>query len=124
MPSWLFLVRKEGSTMVKVLVGKRPDIDEELAGFWAEFEGEEISSYAGKGTIYTLYRCTAYDFEAYRVHIVNEAEPDNPVYELHPYREDSYVKPYRDYEIASEYPFFLKDIEYLPIYNIDPGPRA
>jgi len=34
------------------------------------------------------------------------------------------VKPYRDYEIASEYPFFLKDIDYLPIYDIDPGPRA
>jgi hypothetical protein len=119
--------------VVKVLVGKRPEIGEELAGFWAEFEGEEISSYAGKGTIYTLYRCTAYDFEAYRVHIVNEADPDNPVYELHPYREDAerdpspenpYVKPYRDYEIASEHPFFLKDIDYLPIYNIDPGPRA
>src|SRR5215204_1176404 len=118
MPSRLFLVRKEGSSMLKVLVGKRPEIGEELA------EGEEISSYAGKGTIYTLYRCTAYDFEAYRVHIVNEADPENPVYELHPYREDSYVKPYRDYELASENPFFLKDIDYLPIYDIDPEPRA
>ena len=66
--------------MVKVLVGqKRGD---RFPGFWAEFEGEEISSNKDtrgeKLIIYTLYRCTTYQREAYRVLIADEGNPANP----------------------------------------------
>jgi hypothetical protein len=70
--------------VVKVLVGqKRGD---RFPGFWAEFEGEEISSNKDtrgeKHIIYTLYRCTTYQREAYRVLIADEGNPANPVYKL------------------------------------------
>lgn len=118
--------------MVKVLVGKRPELGEQLSGFWAEFAGEAISSYEDKGILYTLYRCSAYDFAAYRVHIADETDHKNPTYDLLPHPQDqrdpspdiSYVKPYHDYDVAFEYPLFLKHIDYLPRYNVDPGPRA
>ncbi len=64
-------------------------------GFWAEFEGEEISSNKDtrgeKHIIYTLYRCTTYQREAYRVLIADEGNPANPVYKLLPVAEDPHV---------------------------------
>jgi hypothetical protein len=67
--------------VVRVLVGQRKG--DRFPGFWAEFEGREISSYtdtrAEKHILYTLYRCTAYRWEAYRVHIADEGNPANPV---------------------------------------------
>jgi hypothetical protein len=69
--------------MVKVLVAQRAG--ESFPGFWAEFEGEKVSSYedtrGDKNIVYTLYRCTAYNYEAYRVHIADESNPNAPVYE-------------------------------------------
>ena len=56
--------------MVKVLVwNSRTDKE---GGFWAEFEGEQVSSYEEGEKVYTLYKCTAYDFEAYRVHVYDQ----------------------------------------------------
>lgn len=100
-----------------------------FSGYWAEFEGDEVSSYEAEGIVYTLYRCTAYNFEAYRVHISDEADPQAPVYELRPYDKDSriqsarhdYTEPYAAEQIAANYPLFLKDMDYLRTFPIDPS---
>lgn len=116
--------------MVKVLVGKR--MEDKFSGFWAEFEGEQISSYEDtrgeKNVVYTLYKCTAYNWEAYRVHISDESSPDSPVYELRPFSEDQnirglgpdYTEPYAREQLAFEFPLFLKNMEHLRTYYIDP----
>ena len=119
--------------MVKVLVGKKEG--PKYLGFWAEFEGEKVSSYEDtrneKSIVYTLYRCTAYDWECYRVHIADESNPANPVYELLPYTEDSqiqglgpdYTEPYVKEQVAGKYPLFLKDMDYFRERRVDPTPR-
>ena len=102
--------------MVKVLVGqKRGD---RFPGFWAEFEEEEISSNKDtrgeKHIIYTLYRCTTYQREAYRVLIADEGNPANPVYKLLPVAEDphvqgagpDYTEPWDKDQVATRYPCF------------------
>jgi hypothetical protein len=66
--------------VVKVLVGqKRGD---RFPGFWAEFEGEEISSNKDtrgeKHIIYTLYRCTTYQREATASSSQTRAIPPTP----------------------------------------------
>ena len=80
----------EENGMVRVLVGQKRG--SEFPGFWAEFEGKEVSSYEDpridKTAVYTLYRCTAYSFEAYRVHVRDESNPDAPVYQLLPFLGD------------------------------------
>ncbi len=118
--------------MVKVLVGKRAG--DTFSGFWAEFEGEKISSYEDtrpdKNIVYTLYKCTAYNWEAYRVHIADESNLEAPAYELRPFGEDQqirglgsdYTEPYAKEQIAMNYPLFLKDIDYFQTYAVDPGP--
>jgi hypothetical protein len=118
--------------VVRVLVGKRKG--DRFPGFWAEFEGEEISSYtdtrAEKHIVYTLYRCTAYQWEAYRVHIADEGNPANPVYELlpvsegpHPRSPDpDYTEPWNRDQIAAKYPLFLKDMDYFRERRVDPSP--
>ena len=120
--------------MVKVLVGqKRGD---SFPGFWAEFEGEKVSSYkdtrADKNIEYTLYRCTAYNFEAYRVHIQDESNPVAPVYELLPVEGDRrpgggslmYSEVWDREQIAGRYPLFLKDMDYFDTRHVDPEPRS
>ena len=119
--------------MVKVLVGKRQGPS--FPGFWAEFEGEKVSSYednrAEKNIVYTLYRCTAYDYEAYRVHIKDESNPANPVYELLPYDPRSvdqgigwdYSEPWQKGDIVAQYPLFAKDLDHFPERQVDPSPR-
>lgn len=119
--------------MVKVLVGKRTG--DRFPGFWAEFEGEKVSSYedtrAEKKIVYTLYRCTAYNYEAYRVHINDESNPENPVYELLPYDPHSvsrgigwdYSEPWQKEQVAAKYPLFVKDLDILSVRQIDPQPR-
>src|ERR687893_962553 len=99
--------------MVKVLVAQRAG--ESFPGFWAEFEGEKVSSYedtrGDKHIVYTLYRCTAYTWEAYRVHIADESNPDAPVYELLPFEENpditgvgpDYSGPYDREQIAAKF---------------------
>jgi hypothetical protein len=108
--------------MVQVLVGEKALGDTTFSGYWAEFEGAEISSLEAEGIVYTLYNCTAYTFEAYRVHTSNEINPKEPVYKLHPESEagSGYTLPYTTEGIAAAYPVFLNDIEYLPTYAIDP----
>ncbi len=120
--------------MVKVLVGQRGE--EGFSGFWAEFKGEEISSYIDtrddKNIVYTLYRCTAYEFEAYRVHVAEEYDPESPVYELLPYSEvrniqgigPDYSEPYDKRELAYRFPLFLKTMDYFRTRPIDPQRRA
>ncbi|MGH3146744.1 MAG: hypothetical protein ACRDTR_13195 [Rubrobacter sp.] len=120
--------------MVRVLVGKKEG--DRFPGFWAEFEGEKVGSYEDtrgeRSIVYTLYRCTAYDWEAYRVHIADESNPVNPVYELLPYTEGpnvpevgpDYAEPYAREQIAARYPLFLKDMDYFPERLVDPGPRT
>jgi hypothetical protein len=120
--------------MVKVLVGQRDG--DRFLGFWAEFMGEKVSSYedprADKRIVYTLYRCTAYNWEAYRVHIADESNPRAPVYELLPYEHDpniagvgpDYSEPYVKEQIAAQYPLFLKDLDYFRERRIDPAPRT
>jgi hypothetical protein len=120
--------------MVKVLVAQRAG--ESFPGFWAEFEGEKVSSYedtrGDKNIVYTLYRCTAYNYEAYRVHIADESNPNAPVYELLPFSGDTrpgggrpdYSQPWEKENIAEKHPLFLKDIDYFDTRNVDPGPRT
>jgi hypothetical protein len=56
--------------MAKVLVRQRAE--GRFRHCWAEFEGERLSSYEDtrgeKNIVYALCRCTAYHYEAYRVH--------------------------------------------------------
>jgi hypothetical protein len=120
--------------VVKVLVGKKKG--NRFPGFWAEFEGEEVSSYEDtrgeKHIVYTLYRCPAQRYEAYRVHIADESNPDNPVYELLPYDQNTmenglgwdYLELWRKEQIVAKYPMFLKDMDYFPERRVDerPGP--
>jgi hypothetical protein len=120
----------EGSSMVKVLVGQFTGQDE-FSGFWAEFEGEKISSYEdNNGFVYTLYKSTAYrSRDAYRVHRVDETNPLSPIYELLPYIEDTrippnptdYTEPYTKEQVANTYPLFVKDLDYLETHRIDPA---
>jgi hypothetical protein len=117
--------------MIRVLVGQR--VGDAFPGFWAEFEGEEVSSYkdtrGDKSIVYTLYRCTAYHFEAYRVHIANESNPNDPVYELLPVHQGdwrpgrgrhNYREVWEKENIADKYPLFLKDMDYFQPQYIDP----
>ena len=119
--------------MVKVLVLKmRPDGGH--VGFWTEFEGEKVSSYedtrGDNNIVYTLYRCTAYQGDAYRVHIANESDPGEPDYMLHPVRWDPRVgggrpdfsEVWNQEDIAEKFPLFLKDMEdYLETLPVDPS---
>jgi hypothetical protein len=127
------LLHEERSTVVKVLVGKKKG--DKFPGFWAEFEGERVSSYEDprldKHIFYTLYKCTAYDWEAYRVHIEDESNPATPVYELRPYEKESvehgipwdYTEPYRKEQIEAKYPLFLKDMDHFIEWGVDQKPR-
>jgi hypothetical protein len=124
-------VLKERSAVVKVLVGKKKG--DRFRGFLAAFEGEEVSSYEDtredKKIVCTLYKCTAYNFDAYRVHVADESDPANPEYELHPYSEYSdiqglgpdYSETYRKEQLAAEFPLFLKYVDYFGERHIDPG---
>ncbi len=119
--------------MVKVLVGKKKG--DKFPGFWATFEGEKVSSYEDtrgeKKIVYTLYRCTAYADDVYRVHIADESNPDNPVYELRPYDPDSvehgigwdYSEPWDKEDIEAKYPLFLKDLGHFRERGVDPKRR-
>jgi hypothetical protein len=117
--------------VVKVLVGqKRGD---RFPGFWAEFEGEEVSSYGDtrgeRHIVYTLYRCTAYQREAYRVHIADEGNPANPVYKLLPvsgslHAGPDYTEPWDRDQVAAKFPLFLKDMDYFDERRVDPLPRG
>jgi hypothetical protein len=123
-------VPEERGSMVKVLVGKRQGPS--FPGFWAEFEGEEVASYedtrGGKSIVYTLYRCTAYDYDAYRVHVADESNPANPVYDLLPGREGSggaepgrgFPEPWQKEQVVAQHPMFVKDLDYLEVEPVDP----
>lgn len=112
--------------MVRVLVGQGGGAAG-FEGFYAEFKGEEVSSYKNetqdKNVVYTLYKCTEYNFDAYRVHIADESNHQKPVYELLPYSQRSrYSEAYDVRDLAKEFPLFLKDIEgYFRIRHIDPA---
>jgi len=123
-------VSERRGTVVKVLIGKKEG--GRFPGVWAEFEGEEVSSYEDargeKKIVYTLYRCTAYNYEAYRVHVADESNPANPVYELLPDKNPlnpqagrGHSEPWYKEEIAARYPLFLKDMGYFPVRSVDPG---
>ena len=115
------------------MVGKKKG--DKFPGFWAEFEGEEVSSHtdtrAERHIAYTLYRCTAYSDEVYRVHVADESNPANPVYELRPHAEESvqhgipwdYTEPYDKDDIEARYPLFLKDMDHFTERSVDPRPR-
>ena len=116
--------------MVKVLVGQYVAMGE-FSGHWAKFGGVKISSYEREDIVYTLYKCTAYSYDAYRVHTSNEHDPLAPVYELHPYKSTGaahplkrdYSEPYSKEDLANAYPLFLKDLDFLDTRRIDPRPR-
>jgi hypothetical protein len=120
--------------MVKVLVFKELP-EGGYVGFWAEFEGEKVSSYedtrGDNNIVHTLYKCTGYNSDAYRVHIANISVPADPDYALHPVRWDMRVgggrpdfsEVWDQEEIARLYPTFIKDLEgYLPTRNVDGPP--
>ena len=119
--------------MIRVLVGKRNG--PAFPGFWAEFEGEEISSYedkrSGKSIVYTLYKCTAYNFDAYRVHVADETNPENPVYDLLPNSTDphiqdvgpDYSEPWRKEDVVAKHRMFVKHLDVLRERHVDPSPR-
>jgi len=114
---------------VKVLVAQRND--GQVSGYWAEFEGEEVDSYKDERgdthVVYTLYKSTAgYNYDAYRVHKADESDPEAPVYELFPFSADpqilrhDYTEPYSVEQVAAEYPLFVKKLDYLRTYHVDP----
>jgi hypothetical protein len=118
--------------VIRVLVGKKKD--GKFRGFWAEFEGEEVSSYEDtrrdSKVVSTLYKCTAYNFDAYRVHVGDESNPEDPVYELLPYSEypdiqgvgRNYSETYTKDQLATAFPLFLKEIDdYFGVRYVDPG---
>jgi hypothetical protein len=118
--------------MVKVLVLKEFP-EGRYVGFWAEFEGEKVSSYedtrGDNNIVHTLYKCTAYNFDAYRVHAANISNPADPDYELHPVtwdtrpggRRPDFSEVWDQEEIAQLYPMFIKDLEdYLETRHVDP----
>jgi hypothetical protein len=118
------------SDIVRVLVGERKN--DKFTYFWAEFEGEKVSHYEDeKGVNHTLYKCTAFNFEAYRVHVSDETNSKEPTYRLEPYTKDShisgmnpeYTRAYDRREIAATYPRFIKNMSPRPddVYPIDPA---
>ena len=119
--------------MVKVLVSKRQG--PEFPGFWAEFEGEEVGSYedtrGGKSIVHTLYKCTAYNYDAYRVHVADESNPENPVYDLLPSSTDphiqgggpDYSEPWRKEDVVAKHPMFVKHLDVLRERHVDPSSR-
>jgi hypothetical protein len=117
---------KKAKEWVRFLVGKREGGTS--AGYWARFEGRQVGRYEDKGVIFTLYSSTAGPDEGYRVHVLNETNPKAPTYELLPVNEDSlgrgtlpdYSDLYAPRDIAEQYPLFIKDIDYLRTYEIDP----
>jgi hypothetical protein len=124
----------EENGMVRVLVAqKRGD---SFPGFWAEFEGEEVSRYedprSNKNAVYTLYKCTAFRFDAYRVHVRDESNPDAPVYQLLPFQGDRrpgggslhYSEVWDQEDVAKAFPMFLKDMDHFETRHIDPPPRS
>jgi hypothetical protein len=119
--------------MVKVLVLKEFPEGSRYIGFWAEFEGEKVSSYEDTrddtNIVHTLYKCTAYNFDAYRVHVANTSDPADPDYELHPVTWDRRVggghpdfsEVWDQVEVAQLYPMFMKDLKgYLETRHVDP----
>ncbi len=116
--------------MVLVLVGQYVEMGE-FSGYWAEFEGEKINSFERQDVVYTLYKCTAYRFDAYRVHTSDETDPLAPVYELHPYTAEQpshppsrdYTEPYDEETLANQYPFFIQHLGLLETRRIDPRPK-
>ena len=95
--------------MVKVLVGKRQGPS--FPGFWAEFDGEKVSSYEDTRSV------------------ADESNPANPVYDLLPSPESSgAAEPRRDFpapwqkdKVVAEHPMFVKDLEdYLDVSPVDP----
>jgi hypothetical protein len=114
--------RLEESGWVSVLVGERSE-EGRFAGFRAQFQGREIASYTdargGCRITYTLYRCTAYQYEAYRVHVADESDPRSPRYELHPSGESTglsgvsrdYSEPFDKRQAVDAYPIFARDLE-------------
>ena len=111
--------------MVKVLVAKRSQGT--FGGFWAEFEGEELDSYENDGVVFTLYKCTAYSADRYRVHVVDERKHTTPVYELYPdYRDPqgggfgpmASEEPYDKVRLAETYPIFLKTLDYFETFEV------
>lgn len=120
--------------MVKVLVANRND-DRRFFGFWAEFEGNELGLYVddreGRRITYKLHECTAYDGDAYRVHIADETDPQAPSYELRPFDPagaisgigPDYSEPFDKRQLVDEFPLFAKTLEHFRTRSIDPGRR-
>lgn len=108
--------------MVKVLVGKREG--DRFPGFWAEFEGEKVGSYEDtrgeKSIVHTLYKCTDFNFDAYRVHVADESNPANPVYSLFPGSLEAWTKE----NVVAEHPMFVKDLDILQVRQLDRSPRG
>jgi hypothetical protein len=102
--------------VVRVLVGKVRGEQGRFTGFWAEFEGEKVASYEKDDVVYTLYRATWYEHDAYRVYISDETNPKSPAYELLPVSGDpfsegvatAYAEPYRREAVVEKYPLFIK----------------
>lgn len=120
--------------MVKVLVAKRNN-NGRYFGFLAEFEGQEVGSYTDdrgdRKITCTLYKCTAYNYDAYRVHIADETDPQAPTYELQPFDASGavsgvgpdYSEPFNARQLVDEYPLFAKTLEFFRTHPIDPGRR-
>ena len=112
---------------VRVLVAER-DEAARFDGRWATFEGEEVASYKdereGKNVVYTLYKCTAYKNDAYRVHVADETDPQKPAYKLLPPPTDPdgnrYPVPYDTYRLAVDFPLFLKHVDHFRSLPVDP----
>lgn len=119
-------------TTVRVLVRDRGQTLARYEWFWAQFEGEEVSSYrderGDRKVTYTLYKCTVYGYDAYRVHVADTSDPQDPTYALLP-REagrpitgsnGAFHEPYNMEDVANEYPLFAKDVGMASVFNVDP----
>ena len=117
-------------------LGRKTKRARTLFCFWVEFEGEKVASYEKEDdVVYTLYKATAYDNEAYRVYISDETDPQSPKHELHPSSGDPFIEgveavyadPYQWEEVVSKYPLFVKKaaegkrpIDHFQAFSVDP----
>jgi hypothetical protein len=108
----------------------------QFKGFWAEFEGKEVTKYEEEKLSYTLFAFpwgSREDETGYRVYKADERDVSQPRYELLPTgddpsrfdREEKYHVAYNAHGLVSSWPIFAKHMEdeyFLPVKNIDPGP--
>lgn len=99
-----------------------------FGGEWVKFDGELLETYEREEITYSLYKCTAYEFDAYRVYVADETNQMSPTYNLHPFvtwnEQRNYHEPYDAEQLADMYPMFAKSFVKFRERLIDPRRRS